>query len=88
MGTLNIGLTDSGVANGSRSYNLTDPVATKLIAWKRVQSPVTPDNRTDGQVLALVFDDLIAGLAATLKKVDSDVAHAAVSVPDVVIAAN
>jgi hypothetical protein len=86
MGTITCGLAGSGVANGSKNYTISDPVATKLVAWKRAQSPVTPpDTRTDAQVLVLIFDDFIASLRSALTKVDTDAAYAAVNVSPVVI---
>lgn len=59
MATLTIGITGSGVANGTRLYSPTDPDITALIAWFRATRSETPDNRTDGQILALWADSLV-----------------------------
>jgi hypothetical protein len=86
MATLSIGISDSAVANGSEDYSLADDVVTKLVAWGRTAIPVTaPDTRTDGQVLAAIFDRYIDALKSALKKTDLDAARAAVSVPDIEI---
>ena len=87
MGTLTIGLASSGVANGSKGYTIGDPAATKLVAWGRTAYPVTPDNRTDAQVLVAIFDAYVAALRAALTKVDRDAAaaEAASATPAVVI---
>ncbi len=87
MATLTIGLSGSGVANGSKNYTIGDPATTKLVAWGRTAYPVTPDTRTDGQVLVAIFDAYVGALKAAVTKVDRDaaVAAAAASTPDVVI---
>ena len=88
MGTLTIGLSGSGVVNGSKNYTIGDPAATKLIAWARTAYPVTaPDTRTDAQVLVAWADAMVNATKNALTKVDRDaaVAQAASATPAVVI---
>ena len=84
MAALSIGLSGSGIANGSKNYNITDPVVTKMVAWGRLRFPVAaPDTSTAAQVLVLIFDAQIKRLRDALTKVDSDAAYAAVIVTPV-----
>ena len=90
MGTLTIGLSGSGVVNGSKNYTISDAVATKLIAWARTAYPVSSpdtDTRTDAQVLVAWADAMIGATRIALTKVDRDAAaaQAASATPAVVI---
>jgi hypothetical protein len=76
------------VVNGSKTYSISDPNTTKLIAWARTAYPVpAPDTRTDLQVLAIWADAVINALKSVLTKVDVDaaVAEAISTTPPVVI---
>jgi hypothetical protein len=51
MATITIGLSGSGVANGTRTYTISDPMVTRLIAaWRKISGLGAA--ATDAQVLA------------------------------------
>ena len=59
MATLSIAVSGSGVANGTRTFSPTDADLTALINWWRATRPMSPDARTDAQVLAAWADSLV-----------------------------
>ena len=59
MAKLTIGLSDSGVVNGSKTYTLNDAMVTRIITAMRVRLEL-PESSTNAQVLAGWADDLVA----------------------------
>lgn len=72
MATLTIGITGSGVANGTRTFTPSDPDIAALIAWFRASRPETPDARTDAQILGLWADSLVNEMKKSIRRRQQD----------------
>lgn len=75
MATYTVEISGSAVANGARNRTISDAAISRIIAWQRAIKPLTPDNRTDAQVLVLWQQDLELFTVSSLKEHEQAVAR-------------
>jgi hypothetical protein len=79
MATITIGLSGSAVANGSKNYALTDDAVSRLIAATRYRFKTESVGKTDGQVLAMWADSVIADTKHLVLELEKQAQNAGVT---------